>query len=109
MGYGPDPVLPEPQHKLIPTVKIARPVGWKAGATPIAAADLKVTALAVELDHPRLDLRAPERRRAGRRNQYWRRGRDSTPRNPCGLSGFQDRYFVFLRFTKVYYKTLCNM
>ena len=53
MGYGPDPVLPEPQHKLIPTVKIAPAVGWKAGATPIAAAGLKVNALAVGLDHPR--------------------------------------------------------
>jgi glucose/arabinose dehydrogenase len=53
MGYGPDPVLPEPQHKLIPTVKIAPAVGWKAGATPIAAAGLKVKALAVGLDHPR--------------------------------------------------------
>src|SRR5476651_2787745 len=53
MGYGPDPVLPEPRHKLIPTVKIAPAVGWKAGATPIAAAGLKVNALAVGLDHPR--------------------------------------------------------
>src|SRR5476651_255370 len=53
MGYGPGPVLPEPQHKLIPTVKIAPAVGWKAGATPIAATGLKVTALAVGLDHPR--------------------------------------------------------
>jgi glucose/arabinose dehydrogenase len=53
MGYGPDPVLPEPQHKLIPTVKIAPAVGWKAGATPIVAAGLKVNALAVGLDHPR--------------------------------------------------------
>jgi len=53
IGYGPDPVLPEPQHKLIPTVKIAPAVGWKAGAMPIAAAGLKVNALAVGLDHPR--------------------------------------------------------
>jgi glucose/arabinose dehydrogenase len=52
-GFGPDPVLPEPQHRLIPTVKIAPAVGWKAGATPIAAAGLKVNALAVGLDHPR--------------------------------------------------------
>ena len=44
MGYGPDPVLPEPQHKLIPTVKIAPAVGWKAGATPIAAAGYGVQA-----------------------------------------------------------------
>ena len=52
-GFGPDPFLPEPQHKLIPTVKIAPAVGWKTGATPIAAAGLKVNALAVGLDHPR--------------------------------------------------------
>jgi glucose/arabinose dehydrogenase len=53
VGFGPDPVLPEPQHRLIPTVKIAPAVGWKNGATPIAAAGLKVKALAVGLDHPR--------------------------------------------------------
>ena len=38
---------------LIPTVKIAPAVGWKTGATPIAAAGLKVNALASGLDHPR--------------------------------------------------------
>jgi len=53
VGFGPDPVLPEPQHKLIPTVKIAPAVGWKNGATPIAATGLKVKALVVGLDHPR--------------------------------------------------------
>ena len=44
MGFGPEPVLPKPQHPLIPTVKIAPAVGWKNGATPIAAAGLKVSA-----------------------------------------------------------------
>ena len=53
MGYGADPILPEPQHSLIPTVKIAPAVGWKNGATPLAATGLKVKALAVGLDHPR--------------------------------------------------------
>ncbi len=53
VGYGADPILPEPQHKLIPTVKIAPAVGWKTGVTPIAAAGLKVNALAIGLDHPR--------------------------------------------------------
>ena len=27
-GFGPDPVLPEPQRSLIPTVNIAEAVGW---------------------------------------------------------------------------------
>ncbi len=52
-GYGAGPILPEPQHSLIPTVKIAPAVGWKNGATPLAATGLKVNALAVGLDHPR--------------------------------------------------------
>ena len=52
-GYGPDPQLPEPQSKLIPTIKIAPAKGWPAGAAPTAAPGLQVTAFARDLDHPR--------------------------------------------------------
>src|SRR5665213_4223285 len=34
---GPDPVLPPPQHSLIPTVNVARATGWPEGAQPQAA------------------------------------------------------------------------
>ncbi|MBA1277079.1 PQQ-dependent sugar dehydrogenase [Stutzerimonas stutzeri] len=52
-GYGPDPVLPEPNESLIPTVKIAKATGWPDGAKPQAAAGLQVEAFARDLDHPR--------------------------------------------------------
>jgi glucose/arabinose dehydrogenase len=52
-GTGPAPVLPSPQHALLPTVKVARAAGWASGATPKAAAGLRVTAFARQLDHPR--------------------------------------------------------
>ncbi len=52
-GTGADPALPPPNAKLIPTVEIAPAVGWGDGATPTPAADMKVTAFAEGLDHPR--------------------------------------------------------
>src|SRR6185436_12400047 len=52
-GYGPNPALPEPQKALVPTVNVAKAVGWPAGAKPQAAAGLAVTRFADKLDHPR--------------------------------------------------------
>ena len=52
-GVGPQPRLPPPQRSLIPTVNIAPAQGWAAGATPAAAAGLRVQALATGLNHPR--------------------------------------------------------
>ncbi|MCO4316240.1 sorbosone dehydrogenase family protein [Phyllobacterium sp. 21LDTY02-6] len=52
-GYGPDPVLPAPNPKPIPTVNIARIAGWAEGATPEPAPGLRVNALAGDLQHPR--------------------------------------------------------
>ena len=51
--FGPNPVLPEPTHSLLPTVKIAPAIGWKVGATPSPASDFAVRPYAVGLDHPR--------------------------------------------------------
>jgi len=50
--FGPSPTLPAPQHSLIPTVSIAKAVGW-SGGTPIAANGMAVSAFATDLDHPR--------------------------------------------------------
>lgn len=58
-GYGPSPTLPEPKNSLIPTVNIAKAVGWKDGATPKAAPGLTVEAFATGLDHPRTLLTLP--------------------------------------------------
>ena len=52
-GSGPHPTLPPPHATLLPTVKIARAVGWPAGATPTPAPGLAVRAFAKDLDHPR--------------------------------------------------------
>ena len=52
-GTGPNPLLPAPKKTLLPTMQIARAVGWSEGAAPTPAAGLKVNALASGLDHPR--------------------------------------------------------
>lgn len=52
-GIGPRPQLPPPNATLLPTVKIARAVGWRAGERPAPAPGLEVVALATGLDHPR--------------------------------------------------------
>jgi glucose/arabinose dehydrogenase len=50
---GPQPTLPEPAKSIVPTVKVAKAVGWKNAATPVAATGLAVNAFATGLDHPR--------------------------------------------------------
>ena len=52
-GMGPDPTLPPPHHTMIPTIHIAKAIGWRAGEAPVAADGLVVNAYAQGLDHPR--------------------------------------------------------
>nr|WP_229490466.1 sorbosone dehydrogenase family protein [Pseudoduganella namucuonensis] len=52
-GYGPNPALPKPEKKLIPTVNVAPVERFQGDATPIAAEGFTVKAYARELDHPR--------------------------------------------------------
>jgi glucose/arabinose dehydrogenase len=52
-GFGPNPTLPPPRETPIPTVVIAPAKGWQAGAAPVAAPGLQVTAFATGLAHPR--------------------------------------------------------
>ncbi len=52
-GFGENPTLPPPHSTLLPTMKIAKAIGWGLGAQPIAAPGLRVTAFAAGLDHPR--------------------------------------------------------
>ena len=55
VGFGPAPVLPAPDgNKLIPTVNIAKAIGWSPDATPVAAPGLQVSAFARGLNHPRM-------------------------------------------------------
>ena len=58
-GTGPSPTLPAPQTSPIPTVKVAKAVGWPADVTPAGAAGTRVTAFASGLDHPRWLLVLP--------------------------------------------------
>ena len=51
--YGPNPKLPEPQNYLIPPMGIAKPVGFKAGETPIVPAGFTIAAVARNLNQPR--------------------------------------------------------
>ena len=50
---GPDPTLPAPDRRLIPTVHTAAAKGWATGETPKPAAGMRVNAFATGLDHPR--------------------------------------------------------
>jgi glucose/arabinose dehydrogenase len=52
-GYGPNPVLPAPDTGIIPTVKVAKAVGWRDGGKPTPAEGLEVAAFASGLKHPR--------------------------------------------------------
>ena len=49
---GPDPVLPDPVQRVIPTVLIAPAEGWSEGIKPTSSAGT-VTAFAKDLSHPR--------------------------------------------------------
>jgi len=50
---GPNPVLPPPSTKLIPTVNVAKAVGWAPGTLPAPAQGLAVNEFAAALEHPR--------------------------------------------------------
>ena len=52
-GYGPNPTLPEPAKGLLPTINVAKAIGWPAGVQPQPASGLAVTRFADKLDHPR--------------------------------------------------------
>ena len=52
-GSGPHPQLPAPDTSMIPTVNIARAIGWPDGGKPVAADGLDVAAFAGGLEHPR--------------------------------------------------------
>jgi glucose/arabinose dehydrogenase len=52
-GTGPNPTLPPPRTSLIPTIKVAKAVGWSANEAPVPSPGLQVQAFARDLDHPR--------------------------------------------------------
>src|SRR5271169_6098653 len=50
---GPRPTLPAPENSLMPTVNVAKAIGWPAAGKPVAANGMAVNAFATGLDHPR--------------------------------------------------------
>ncbi|MDX2237261.1 MAG: sorbosone dehydrogenase family protein [Hyphomonadaceae bacterium] len=52
-GMGADPALPAPAPQALPTIRIAKPIGWAEGAAPQPAPGLAVAAFGQPLDHPR--------------------------------------------------------
>ena len=50
---GANPVLPAPKQYLLPPIRVAQVIGWKANETPVAPPGLRVQALARDLHHPR--------------------------------------------------------
>ena len=56
---GKDPVLVEPKEERIPSVSIAKAIGWAANEAPTAAQGLQVTRFAEGLDHPRVIYSLP--------------------------------------------------
>jgi hypothetical protein len=51
--FGPSPALPAPESALLPTVNVAKAIGWPEGHKPVAANGMAVNAFATGLDHPR--------------------------------------------------------
>ena len=56
---GRDPVLVEPKAEQIPSVSIAKSIGWTASEAPTPAKGLAVTRFAEGLDHPRVIYTLP--------------------------------------------------
>lgn len=56
---GSQPQIGKPHTSLVPLVKIAKPIGWKAGEAPVAAPGLGVQVFAKGLNHPRWLLALP--------------------------------------------------
>ncbi len=56
---GREPRFTEPRSQIIPTVTIAKAVGWAQGAAPVPAKGLKVNRFFAGLDHPRNLLLLP--------------------------------------------------
>jgi glucose/arabinose dehydrogenase len=84
---GREPRFTQPRKEIIPTVRIAEPIGWAAGAAPVAAAGLKVTRFAEGLDHPRSLYRLPN-------GDVLVAETNSPPRPAEGITNRLMRYFM---------------
>lgn len=88
-GFGPQPTLPEPAHSLIPTIKVAKAVGWPEGKMPVAAAGTRVNAFATGLAHPRFVYVLP--------NGDVLVAETSGPPKPDDETGFRGKMFKYFQ------------
>lgn len=79
--------LVEAQSERIPSVNLAKPIGWKPGEAPVAAQGLAVNRFAEGLDHPRTMLTLPN-------GDVLVALTNSPPRSGGGISGFFQRLFM---------------
>ena len=86
-GTGPTPTLPAPNRSLIPTVNVAKAIGWPEGGQPKAAAGLQVQALATGLSHPRWLLVLPN-------GDVLVAETDSPPKETKGIKGWFMNLFM---------------
>ncbi len=84
---GWDPKFTPARPELLPTVKIADPIGWKAGEQPTAAAGLTVSRFADGLSHPRRIYRLPN-------GDLLVAETNSQPREDKGIRGFVMRWLI---------------
>jgi glucose/arabinose dehydrogenase len=78
---GKRPQIAAPREQLIPTVDVAKVVGWQGSAKPTAAAGLQVQPFATGLDHPRWMYRLPN-------GDVLVAETNSPPREGGGITGF---------------------
>ncbi|MEH3103145.1 MAG: sorbosone dehydrogenase family protein [Sphingomonas phyllosphaerae] len=84
---GARPDITPPREQVLPTVKTADPIGWKAGEAPTAAAGLKAAAFATGLDHPRWLYRLPN-------GDVLVAETNSPPRSGGGIKGWVMRHLL---------------
>ncbi|PTS87712.1 sorbosone dehydrogenase [Sphingomonas sp. HMWF008] len=84
---GERPKISPPRAQTIPTIAVADAVGWKNGATPVAAAGLQVAAFASGLEHPRWLYRLPN-------GDILVAETNSPPRNNAGIEGMVMGYLM---------------
>jgi glucose/arabinose dehydrogenase len=52
-GFGPNPTLPAPEKKLVPTLNVAKADPWPQNTRPAAAPGMAIAPYATALNHPR--------------------------------------------------------
>ena len=84
---GTRPTIGQPRAQVLPTVKVADVVGWKAGEAPTPAPGLRVQAFARGLDHPRWLYKLPN-------GDVLVAETNSPPRKGGGLTGLVERWLM---------------